>query len=131
VNLLFRGDELAAVLDFRPPDPFLVAYEAGRIALYPQTVTGRDDWLEGACALLRAYQAEHPGVRPDDLVYSGRVWLLHLLQSLYGVKDHYLRPRLLQADLDEFWFARHGCAHTLLANLDRIETAFRAALIAM
>ncbi|WP_203883480.1 phosphotransferase [Planotetraspora kaengkrachanensis] len=40
VNLLWVGDELAAVINFSPPDPFLLAYDLGRMAFYPNTVTG-------------------------------------------------------------------------------------------
>ena len=48
MNLMFRSDQLAAVIDFRPPDPFLVAYELGRIAYDPRTVALARDCQDDA-----------------------------------------------------------------------------------
>ena len=125
-GLRLRGnDVLAAVLDFRPPDPFLIAYEIGRVALYPQTVVLADDWLPSACGLLTAYQEEQTAVEPNDLVYSARIWLIHLMRSLYGVKEHYLEPVRLQADLDVFWIQHDASARILYDRLAEIEDAFR------
>ena len=38
-NILFRDGELIAVVDFRPPELFLPAFEIGRTVLAPETVT--------------------------------------------------------------------------------------------
>lgn len=121
VNLLFSGDELTAVLDFRPPDPFLVAYDLGRMAFYPNTVTGDPDWPQAAATLIGAYLDVHPAVSGIDVRACGRVALLQLLKSLYGVKQHYLAPGLFQDDLDEFWLLRHHAAHLLLDRLPEID----------
>lgn len=126
VNLMFRGDQLAAVIDFRPPDPFLVTYELGRIAYDPRTVTLARDWQADASALISAYQRENPFAAPDDITFSARAALIQLLTSLYGVKNHYLRPGLLQHDLDAFWPLRHQAATALLENLPAIEMNLRA-----
>ncbi len=126
VNLMFRGEELAAVIDFRPPDPFLVAYELGRIAYDPRTVTLASDWQDDASALISAYQRVNPHVAPSDIAFSARAALIQLLTSLYGVKNHYLRPGLLQHDLDAFWLQRHRAATALLENLPAIEKNLRA-----
>src|SRR6266545_4488489 len=50
LNLLFLGEDLAAVVDFRPPGPFLLSYELGRIALDTHNVALSDDWLARATA---------------------------------------------------------------------------------
>lgn len=121
LNLMFNGDTLAAVVDFSPPDPFLIAYELGRIAFDPGSVTGRDDWIDAGLTVIDAYLDANPETAPDDIHACARVAIIQLLTSLYGVKNHYLKPGLLQADLDEFWLLRHGAARRLLNNLDDIE----------
>lgn len=126
VNLMFRGDELAAVIDFRPPDPFLVAYELGRIAFDPRTVTLDPDWQNAAITLVSAYLRENPQARTHDIAYSARAALIQLLTSLYGVKNHYLKPGLLQDDLDAFWLARHQAATSLLDELPNLEKQLRS-----
>lgn len=42
------------------------------------------------------------------------------------MKNHYLRPGLLQHDLDAFWLLRHRAAAALLENLPAIEKNLRA-----
>lgn len=122
VNLLFTGDELSAVLDFRPPEPFLLAYDLGRMAFYPNTVTEGGNWLDAAVTLIGAYREAHPAVPSVDVRACGRVALLQLLKSLYGVKQHYLKPGLFQHDLDAFWLIRHQAATTLLSELVTTDT---------
>jgi hypothetical protein len=117
VNLLFDGERLSAVLDFRPPDPFLISYDLGRMAFYPNTVTGDPDWISAARALITAYRQANLGVAAADIRACARVALLQLLGSLYGVKQHYLKPCLFQDDLDEFWLRRHRAAGILLSSL--------------
>ncbi|MET8046475.1 phosphotransferase [Streptosporangium sp. NPDC005286] len=121
VNLLFTGETLSAVLDFRPPDPFLLAYDLGRMAFYPNIVTGEDNWLDAAATFVSAYRQAHLGVPGVDVRACGRVALLQLLKSLYGVKQHYLKPGLFQDDLDDFWLLRHQAANTLLSELAAID----------
>lgn len=126
MNLMFDGDHLAAVIDFRPPDPFFIAYELGRIAYDPRTVTRSSDWQNDAAALISAYRRTNPAVAADAISYSARVALIQLLTSLYGVKNHYLKPGLLQGDLDEFWLLRHQAATTLLDHLPDLEKILHA-----
>ncbi|MEU1940888.1 phosphotransferase [Streptomyces sp. NPDC020125] len=123
VNLLFQGDELTAVLDFLPPDPFLIAYELGRIAFDPRTVVLDEDWIASGTNLVSAYVQTNPRVRADDITACARVALLQLMTSLYGVRQHYLRPGLLQADLDQFWLLRHAASQRLLTGLGDVESA--------
>jgi homoserine kinase type II len=117
VNLLFEGDSLTAVLDFRPPDPFLVAYDLGRVAFFPTTIARGAGWPDAARALVATYIDANPAVPAADIRACARVALLQLLQSLYGVKQHYLRPGLIQDDLDRFWFQRHAASAILLDRL--------------
>ncbi|MFJ8602288.1 phosphotransferase enzyme family protein [Streptomyces shenzhenensis] len=117
VNVLFDGDTLTAVLDFRPPNPFLLSYDLGRMAFYPNTVASDPDWMEAARTLIAAYRTANPAVADVDILACARVALLQLLGSLYGVKQHYLRPGLFQDDLDEFWLLRHRTVTVLLGHL--------------
>ncbi|MFG1755325.1 phosphotransferase enzyme family protein [Streptosporangium sandarakinum] len=118
VNLLFQAETLSAVLDFQPPHPpFLLAYDLGRMAFYPNTVAAGPAWQDAAATLIRAYRSVHPDVPAADVRACGRVALLQLLTSLYGVKQHYLKPGLFQDDLDEFWLLRHVAAGELLSQL--------------
>ncbi|MDG4763319.1 phosphotransferase [Solwaraspora sp. WMMD406] len=118
VNLIFEGDQLSAVIDFRPPDPFFVAYEIGRVAFYPNTVATTTDWLATARTLIDAYVRANPTVADDDIRACARVALLQLLTSLYGIKQHYLKPGLFQDALDEFWLLRHRAVSVLLDHQD-------------
>jgi len=127
VNLLFKGDELTAVLDFLPPDPFLVAYELGRIAFDPRTVVLDEDWIASGVNLVGAYLETNPDLPAVDVTACARVALVQLLTSLYGVKQHYLKPGLIQADLDQFWLLRHAAAKRLLDHLDDVESALTQA----
>jgi Ser/Thr protein kinase RdoA (MazF antagonist) len=125
-NLLFTGDKLAAVVDFSPPEPFLLAYELGRIAFDPHAVTGDDDWIHAGLNLVRAYLDANPTAATADVLGCARVALLQLITSLYGVQQHYLAPGLLQADLDQFWIVRHHAAQQLARNLPTVEAALGA-----
>lgn len=121
VNILMDADRVAAVVDFSPPDPFFTAYEVGRIAFNPRAVLASPDFTRDAAALIDAYRQANPDAPPDAIACSARVALIQLLTSLYGVKQHYLRPGILQADLDRFWLQRHQAATRLLEALPDIE----------
>lgn len=117
VNILFDGEELTAVIDFRPPDSFLIAYDLGRMAFYPNTVVRDKAWRTAAATLITGYLQTNPTVAATDIRACARVALLQLLGSLYGVKQHYLKPGLFQDDLDDFWLLRHHTAQALLDHL--------------
>jgi Ser/Thr protein kinase RdoA (MazF antagonist) len=121
MNLLFDVERLSAVLDFGPPDPFLVAYDLGRIAFFPTTVAGDAKWLSAAETLIAAYLRANPRVRQEDVLACGRVALLQLLRSLFGIKQHYTRPGPHQDALDDFWRARHQAVGVLLDNLEDVD----------
>ncbi|XUY30482.1 phosphotransferase (plasmid) [Agrobacterium sp. rho-8.1] len=121
VNILFSSGRLAAVVDFRPPEAFLIAYELGRIAFYPNTVEGTNDWLDYARLVVEGYCTTNPEVNPNDIRASARVALIQLLKSLYGIKEHYNGGGLLQEELDEFWRLRHIAATKLLRDIDRAD----------
>ncbi|MCZ1012163.1 hypothetical protein O1L68_41370 [Streptomyces lydicus] len=109
------------------PDPFLVSYELGRIAFDPRTVVLDEDWIASGVNLVGAYLESNPHLPAADVTACGRVALLQLMTSLYGVKQHYLAPGLLQEDLDGFWRLRHAAAQRLLAALGDVENALEQA----
>ena len=122
VNLLHTpAGELAAVLDFGPPRPDLLAYDLGRMAFYPHTVTGREEWMALAATFITAYLDVRPRTRAVDVRSCGLIALLQLVRSLYGVQQHYLAPGLDQASLDDFWVLRHRTARILWERLPEIE----------
>ncbi len=121
LNLLFEGDHICAVLDFRPPEPFLISWELGRIAFNPDLVAAGDDWLLAARAVIEGYLNAGGEQTREDILPCGRVALIQLLKSLYGVKQHYLAPAPLQDDLDRFWVDRHVSVARMLAQLDDID----------
>lgn len=122
VNLLYTaGGDLAAVLDFCPPRPGLVAYDLGRMAFYPHTVAGPGDWMTLANSLVSSYLDACPRTRSADVRACGRIALMQLVRSLYGVKQHYFAPGLDQAELDDFWVLRQQTARLLLEHLPDLE----------
>lgn len=126
VNMLFEDEHLKAILDFRNPEPFFIAYELGRIAFHPSVIFNRSDWIDIAEVIVRSYKANNPNLLSDDYIYCGHVALIQLLKSLYGVKQHYFNPGLIQSDLDDFWVLRHFSVRKLLSNIDNIETMLRS-----
>lgn len=120
VNLLVQGGRLSAVLDFRPPDAFFLAYELGRIAFFPERVTA-SGWQASARALVAAYLDAFPRAPRADVRVCGRFALLQLLRSFYGVSEHYLRPALLPDSLDRFWQARHAAVTQLLNHRAEVD----------
>lgn len=123
VNLLYDGSRLTAVLDFRPPEPFLTSYDLGRVAFSPAIVAGGPGWLPSARTLVSAYISANPDVPAADIRACARVALLQLLGSLYGVRQHYRGGGLRQDDLDSFWVLRHAAAGILLSRLPDADAA--------
>ena len=121
LNLLFDHDRVCAVLDFRPPEPFLVSWELGRIAFNPDLIATKQDWLVPAKSVIEGYLDADAGLAREDILFCGRVALIQLLKSLYGIKQHYLAPAPLQDDLDRFWADRHLSVSRMLAQLDEID----------
>lgn len=122
-NILFDDGTVSAVVDFSPAEPFLSAWELGRIAFDPRSVVLRPDWIASGVTLVRAYLDANPQLPTADVIACARVTHIELVRSLYGVKQHYLRPGLDQADLDQFWLLRHRAAGKLLDRLGEVEAS--------
>ena len=122
-NILFRDGELVAVVDFRPPELFLPAFEIGRAALNPETIAA-GPWLDKALAFVEEYCRANPDIGLADVRFAPHVWAIQLVRSEYGVRQHYFGPLEQQADLDRFWFQRCEAAHVILDNLDQVSERF-------
>ena len=126
-NILFRRGRLVAVVDFRPPERFLPAFEIGRAALAPETVTAGPGWHGKALAFVEAYCRANRDVERADVEFAPHVWAIQLVRSEYGVRQHYFDPVERQADLDRFWFQRCKAADLILDDLDRLSASFVSA----
>ena len=126
-NILFRGGKLVAVVDFRPPERFLPAFEIGRAALAPETVTAGPGWHGKAVAFVEAYCRANRDIERSDVEFAPHVWAIQLVRSEYGVRQHYSGPVERQADLDRFWFQRCEAADMILDDLDRLSVSFVSA----
>lgn len=91
-NVLFRKGELIAVVDFRPPELFLPAFEIGRAALAPEMVTAGPEWLDEALAFVAACCRANPDIGRSDVRFAPHVWAIQLVRSEYGVRQHYFGP---------------------------------------
>jgi Ser/Thr protein kinase RdoA (MazF antagonist) len=58
-NLWFIGDAVTGLTGFRAPTGY-PALELARLAFDPQTVAGREGWIDVALAVVDAYQNSHP-----------------------------------------------------------------------
>ncbi|MGW7682844.1 phosphotransferase enzyme family protein [Kribbella sp. NPDC054772] len=86
-NLMLRGDTVAAVIDFQPPNPGFVAWEIARIGCDPRTVVLGDQWIDGLAVLIDAYRNEYPAARPDDLLSTVAVGCAHTLGSTFPLAE--------------------------------------------
>lgn len=118
-NLIVDCKKRLWVIDFGVADIFLPAYELGRAAFPPENFE-HADWLERGLSMIESY-ASRGMLTKNDLIYSARAWLVQLLQSVYGVKQHYLKPHELQKDLDLFWLRRGKATAMLFDSLDSVE----------
>ncbi|MBW1597228.1 phosphotransferase enzyme family protein [Streptomyces sp. JJ38] len=126
-NILFDGDDITAVVDFGPAEPYLAVWELGRIAFDPRSIVHGPDWIASGLTLVTAYREANEHLPAADITACARVALIQLTASLYGVKEHYLEPGLDQDDLDQFWLLRHHAATALFDRLAEAEAALAQA----
>ena len=124
-NLLLRGDEVAAVIDFQPPTSRSVAWEIARIGCDPRTIVLGDQWMTGLPELLVAYREEHPAARPDDLIATVAVGCAYTLASTYPLTEPLDNPDAVDASLEAYGRARHEAALIMLAQLAEVEAVLR------
>jgi hypothetical protein len=81
-----------------------------------------DGWFERGLALLAAYRHESPD-DASELRLAPIAWLVHLIRSIYGMRQHYDAPIEFQADLDRYWLERARGAEILFDHLHVIADA--------
>ena len=118
-NLIIDNDSRMWVIDFGDASIFLPAYELGRAAFPPENFEHKD-WLRRGLSMVKSY-GQNGFLSRQDLIFCARAWLVQLLQSVYGVKQHYITPHELQEDLDLFWIRRGKATAALFENLALVE----------
>lgn len=116
-NLMMRGNEVAAVIDFQPPTAHFLAWEVARIGCDPRTVVSGEDWLTGLSRLLDAYREVNPMARSDlrAIVAAG---CAYTLASTYPLQAP-LEPRSVDHEgLIRYGRARHSAALRMLDTLN-------------
>lgn len=120
-NIIVDDAEQIWLIDFADAEVFFPAYELGRAAFPPENFE-HPDWLERGLKMIESYASRNVLTR-NDLIFCARSWLVQLLQSVYGVKQHYLNPHELQDDLDKFWLRRGKATAILFESLEKVERA--------
>lgn len=116
-NLMMRGDDVAAVIDFQPPSPHHLAWEIARIGCDPRTIVRNSEWLTGLARLLEAYEQENPTVQSDmrSIVAAG---CAYTRASTYPLKAPLQAPAVNHAGLMEYGRVRHIAALEMLDSLN-------------
>jgi Ser/Thr protein kinase RdoA (MazF antagonist) len=124
-NLLLRGDEVAAVIDFGRLTSRYVGWEIARIGCDPRTILLGDQWITGLPELLAAYREEHPAARLDDLLSTVAVGCASMLASTYPLGEPLTDPSAVDESLRVYGRARHEAALVLLARLEEASEVVR------
>jgi homoserine kinase type II len=119
-NLLLRGDEVAAIIDFQPPRPRFVSWEIARIACDPRTVMLDVEWRVRLPDLLASYRAENPVIALDDLSSTVVIGCAYTVSSSYPLAEPIRNPAGVDSTLQAYARARHDAALRMLAELDGI-----------
>ncbi|MFJ7416265.1 phosphotransferase enzyme family protein [Streptomyces sp. NPDC098077] len=129
-NLLFRSDEVAAFVDFRPPASGYLAWEIARLGCDPKSVldNSAESWLTGYTDLTLAYRDANSRASADDLVSSLRVGCAAMLCSAFPLSVPVERPQIVDAAMEAYGRVRHEAALMLLDRLPVMEEALRDTL---
>ncbi|MER5549861.1 phosphotransferase [Streptomyces sp. NPDC002589] len=125
-NVLVRGQEVAALIDLRPPGHRCAAWELGRIVLDPRSVLARpDDWPVGLASAVAAYRAANPALRVEDLLSVPRVAAGYMACSVYPLSEPLDDPAAVTPALDAYGRARHAATAVLCERLEDVEEVLR------
>ncbi|MFK0142671.1 phosphotransferase enzyme family protein [Streptomyces murinus] len=129
-NVLFKDNEVAAIVDFRPPEPGYLAWEIARLGCDPKSVldNSAESWLNGYTDLTLAYRDANPKASVDDLVSSLRVGCAAMLCSAFPLSVPVERPHIIDAAMEAYGRVRHEAALLLLNRLPVLEETLRDAL---
>lgn len=124
-NLMLAGEQVAAVIDFRPPEHRSPMWELGRIVLDPRTVLSAPDWPMGLAAAVSAYRETNPAMPAEDLLTVPRVAAGYLACSVYPLSEPLDDPSAVTPGLEAYGRARHEALRVLCARLDEAEEVLR------
>ncbi|MFD9823640.1 phosphotransferase enzyme family protein [Streptomyces violascens] len=127
-NLLLRGDDVAAVIDFRPPEPRSPVWELGRMLTEEQTVCAEPDWLSGLVRAVSAYHSANPSLPTKELQAILRVATGYLASSVYPLREPLDHPDATTSSMEAYGYVRHKAAGVLLEHLDDAEEELRKQL---
>ncbi|MFI6113253.1 phosphotransferase enzyme family protein [Kitasatospora sp. NPDC051164] len=125
LNLMLRGQSVAAVIDFRPPAHRSPMWELGRIVLDPRTVLGAPDWPAGLATAVVAYSETNPAMPVGDLLTVPRVAAGYLACSVYPLSEPLDDPPAVTPELEAYGRARHKALGVLCGRLDEAEEVLR------
>lgn len=125
LNMMLKGEKVAAVIDFRPPGHRSPMWELGRIVLDPRTVLTAPDWPTGLATAVAAYQEANPAMSVKDLLTVPRVAAGYLACSVYPLSEPIDDPPSVNPQLEAYGRARHEALGVLWARLDEAEEVLR------
>jgi Ser/Thr protein kinase RdoA (MazF antagonist) len=121
-NLLLRGQQVAALIDFRTPGHRSPAWELGRIVLDPRTALAEPDWPTGlAGAIAAAYQAANPALPAEELLAVPRLAAGYLACSVYPLSEAVDDPAAVTPELAAYGRNRHAAMVELCERLTEAE----------
>ncbi|MFG2483372.1 phosphotransferase enzyme family protein [Streptomyces virginiae] len=124
-NVLLRGEEVAGLIDFRPPHHRSAAWELGRIVLDPRTVLAGPDWPVGLGEAVTAYREANPGLPVEDLLAVPRTALGYMTCSVYPMSEPVDNPDAVTPELERYGRARHTAMDLIAERLDEAEEVLR------
>jgi len=115
-NILLRGDDVAAVIDFQQPSINFVSWEIARIACDPRTVVSNARWRQELPKLLDAYQQANPAANGADLESTVAMGCAYGIASTYPLAEPIHRPDVLDDGLKTYGRDRHRAALEMLED---------------
>ncbi|MFI9585962.1 hypothetical protein ACIHCQ_29910 [Streptomyces sp. NPDC052236] len=125
LNVMLKGEKVAAVIGFRPPAHRSPMWELGRIVLDPRTVLTAPDWPTGLATAVAAYREANPAMPVKDLLTVPRVAAGYRACSVYPLSEPLDDPPAVTPQLEAYGRARHEALGVLCARLDEAEEVLR------
>ncbi|MER5372640.1 phosphotransferase [Streptomyces sp. NPDC002553] len=120
-NMLLRGQQVAALIDFRPPGHRSPAWELGRIVLDPRTVLAQPQWPTGLAEAVAAYRAANPALPAEELLAVPRLAAGYLACSVYPLSEAVDDPAAVTPELEAYGRNRQAAMAELCERLPEAE----------
>ncbi|MDQ0765551.1 phosphotransferase enzyme family protein [Streptomyces canus] len=127
-NLLLRGQQVAALIDFRPPGHRSPAWELGRIVLDPRTVLAEPKWPTGLAEAIAAYRSANPTLPPEELLAVPRLAAGYMACSVYPLSEAVDAPAAVTPELEAYGRNRHAAIAELCERLTEAEEVLHGLL---